>query len=294
MASTRLRFYGTNGGKKVVDLAHALSLHHRQMKRQKKLYTVYGGYFVDSQGSRIDLNVAPNNWVTRRAINRTFKVWKKQISSVLSSNNGVRSGKYSDFKVHLDNSSTAAYLKPADSIDTALPSAEWNYSTMTQVKLVDPDGDGGLEFDADSDQWDLKIIGPHDGTPNNYTRVGMIRSYLDSRAAPLPAAGEVLPPEAQTDPLSHMMPPAQGSLGLDEKIVVIDDEGDRPPYAEQDMYGTVQQSLQRVSTSTTVSGSIAVTPIHGFQALCGLVQLDLTADSAWELVLDVESEGEDF
>jgi hypothetical protein len=55
-------------------------------------------------------------------------------------------------------------------------------------------------------------------------------------------------------------------------------------------------NLQRQSVAQP-SGQVPVAPIHGFQALCGLVQVvvgDDTASNEWELVLDVDTKGESF
>jgi hypothetical protein len=52
-----------------------------------------------------------------------------------------------------------------------------------------------------------------------------------------------------------------------------------------------------VSTAQPTANTQLVAPIHGFQAICGLVQLVVgtgTGANAWELVLDVETKGEKF
>ena len=57
---------------------------------------------------------------------------------------------------------------------------------------------------------------------------------------------------------------------------------------------TDDHNLQRQSVVTTTAQQ-PTGPVHGFQALCGLVQIEVTAaEGAWELVLDVETVGESF
>ena len=72
MAISRLRFKADNNGTYYIDLWKALSIQERKLHRQKQICTVYGGFFVDSQGNRIDINTAPMTWVTKRAVNRGF------------------------------------------------------------------------------------------------------------------------------------------------------------------------------------------------------------------------------
>jgi hypothetical protein len=65
-------------------------------------------------------------------------------------------------------------------------------------------------------------------------------------------------------------------------------------FGINDVALTGDYNLQRQSVATSTN-QMPVAPIHGFQALCGLVQVDVTAvDGIWELVLDVESVGEEF
>ena len=71
-----------------------------------------------------------------------------------------------------------------------------------------------------------------------------------------------------------------------------------PPYDPDQMFGNAQtyateQNLARASVAVSTTSS-PVSPVHGFDALCGLVQIEVTANAAWELVLDVESTGVRF
>ena len=82
---------------------------------------------------------------------------------------------------------------------------------------------------------------------------------------------------------------------------MINEENDRAPYDDNHMFGVYTGSygqgkgLQRVSSAITTAAN-AIMPIHGFEALCGLVQLDFGSANPgnWELVLDVESNGVKF
>lgn len=298
MAATRLRFTGSGNTTKYIDLAKALSLQNRKMHRQKMVYTVYGGYFVDSDGSRINLNVAPNTWVIKRAINRGFAQWRKMIAKTLSNSEGMTTGKWNDFKIYLDNQHGSSPLLPKDAQGGELyvNPVEWDYSTLT---TEDPD----IDANNSPDQFELQIVGPHvdngqTGNLRNFTRVALVQSWLDSRAQPSTPAPQN--PSAGThkiDPLANLFDAGDAD---DDKLVIIDQEGDMPPYDPEQVFGSCDaaggsSNLQRMSSAVTTAAN-AIMPIHGFEAICGLIQVDFgTADpGAWELVLDVESNGVKF
>lgn len=306
MAVVRMRFIGNGAGKTYIDIAKALSLQERRLHRQKKLYTVYGGYFVDGSQSagavsRVNLNTAPNTWVTRTAVNRSFRIWKRMVSETLKNTEGLKPGKYNDFKLYLNNNhgSTPMLPKDANGQDLYLSNApEWDYSTLTSA---DP-AETGQGNSIDADAFELKIVGEHGGAVQNegntagWTRIGVVRSWLDSRprisdAQPEASVG------ASSDPLANLFD--AGDVD-DDRVTIIESEGDQAPYDEVSMFGmnhattTGDYNLQRQSVATSTK-EMPVAPVHGFQALCGLIQVDCTSvDGDWELVLDVESVGDEF
>lgn len=292
-----MRFTGTGNGTQYIDLAKALSLQQRKLHRQKQIYTVYGGYYVDSNGSRINLNVAPNTWPVKRAINRSFAIWRRMIAETLKNTEGLTSGKWNDFKVFLDNQHGTSPLLPKDAEGNNMygTAPEWDYSTLTSD---DPDADPA----TGPDQFELQIVGPHvdnglTGNDKLFTRVGMLQSWVDSRAEPQSPDPIVDNGTTKVDPLSNLFDSGDAD---DDRIEIINAEGDTPPYDVDQMFGNSvsagnSNNLQRMSSAVTTSAN-AVVPIHGFEAICGLIQLEFgSADpAAWELVLDVESNGVKF
>ena len=296
MAATRMRFKGTGNGTVYIDLAKALSLQNRKLHRQKMIYTVYGGYYVDSNGSRVDLNVAPNTWPVKRAINRGFAQWRKMIARTLADTEGMTTGKWNDYKIFLNNAHGNSPLVPVDAGSQNLygASPEWDYSTLTSE---DPDTDPNNM----PDQFELQIVGPHVdnglvGNDKQYTRVSLLQSWVDSRGEP--STDPVVDNgTTKVDPLSNLFDAGDAD---DDRIEIINAEGDNPPYDVDQMFGNSALSggsnnLMRVSTAITTSAN-AVMPIHGFEAICGLIQVGFGSDDpgAWELVLDVESNGVKF
>jgi len=320
MVVTRLYFeIPDNGGSTTthtIDLARELSKHHRRLVRQKQIFTVYGGMYQDSGESGVPSNAyfstAPHYWVTKRAINRGFKAWRKQLSDAMTnqaeidSGNPLRTGKYSDFKVHLDSGSVGNYLVAKDASGTDLPEGEWDYSTLTMPR---PDMAAGTSPETwvqlDSDQFDLKIVGGHSATGSgptqNYSRVGLLDSWIDSR--PLLNSNTDSPdnnPETANDPLTLMF--YTGDSDEDQKIVdAINDENDVPPYDIDKLYGsaghgTTGADLQMQCLVSPDSGS-GIASVAGFQALCGLIRIQVTGDTGSNgaaLILDVESNGVGF
>lgn len=265
------------------------------MHRQKQICTVYGGFFVDSQGQRIDINTAPMTWVTKRAVNRGFAMWRKMTAKSLEDAGATSKSKYRDFKVRLDNQhgvSNVLHAVDAGSQDLFTVEGEWDYSTLI---TDDPDPVAGQPGDPSG--FELMIVGPHTGTPPNWTRVGLVQSWVASRPTPQTEEPNNIPD--LTDPLVNLF---DASDALDNRLNVINQEGDERPYDETVVFGNASaaggsNNLQRQSVAVPTAMTQPVAPIHGFQALCGLVQLVVGSDTdanEWELVLDVETKGEKF
>lgn len=304
MVATRLRFSRSGGENAVyyIDLARELSRHHRKLHRQKMIYTVYGGYMVDNPGpspaaGRIDFNVAPDNWVTKRSINRGFSMWRKQLAIALQNAPGVQKQKYSDFKILLDLNMSSSGTNVLDTVDgkgqSLFNGGEWSYSLLT---TQDPSETAGVLDPAD--QFNLQICGnAHSGADPNWTRISLIKSWVDSR--PIPQQGSTAPDYTAGhlgDPLQNLF---DSSDTNDDVISRYEDENDVPPYDLDEPYGMLHtagtgSNLQRVATGITTEGAGAICQIPGFRAINGLIQVDWQSTTASEIVLDVESQGEMF
>jgi hypothetical protein len=306
MAVSRMRFTFPGNGTYYIDLAAALSRQERRLHRQKQIYTVLGGYMKDQDGSFTHFNTAPLTWPVKRSVNRGFRMWKKMIAQTLSNTDGLQTGKWNDFKVYLDNQHGNGPVMPVDAdgaTGNAIASGEWNYSTLT---TADPtETAAGVTLDKDA--FELQIVGPHSGSgqsesnPNGYSRVSLIQSWVDSRARPVSVKGDPIIDSAQSavvkaDPLNNLFD--AGDVD-DDRIDIINEEGDYPPYDDEEMFGNStsaggSSNLQRVSSVQTSAAS-PIAMVMGFQALCGLVQVVIGgADSASELVLDVDTQGVKF
>jgi hypothetical protein len=302
MTVSRMRFTFDANGTYYIDLARELSRNERRLHRQKQVYTVLGGYMKDQDGSTAHFNTAPMTWPVKRSINRGFRLWKKMIASTLSNTDGVQTGKWNDFKVYLDNQHGTP-ISAVDAQGGAIDGGEWDYSTLTSA---DPsETPAGITLDADD--FELQIVGPHAGgpqteaNPTGWSRISLLQSWVDSRGAPTSSSGDpvhVSNSALEQDPLNNLFD--AGDVD-DDRLAIINLEGDMPPYALDDMWGNSRgaggsHNLQRMSSVQT-SEANPIGMVMGFQALCGLVQVVITglgSDDESELVLDVDTQGVKF
>lgn len=294
MVATRLKYIFNGTGTYTIDTARDLSEYHRKLHRQKKIYTVYGGFVRNNQSCSVKFNVAPLTWQTKAAVNRGFKIWRRMVSETLKDHDGLQSGKWNDYKVFLNYQHGASGTSAVDSDGDRMSQGEWDYSTFTQPQLLETSsGSGIVGFDQNADQWEVQILGPHSGAAPNYTRVSLVKSWTESRA-PIDASGTPTNVLSTADPLSNMFNVEDNNQ---EKIDIIQAEGDLPPYSRESPYGLEVDSLAPVSIADN-GASPSITPVgnqvHGFQALCGLIQVVVSGEGDTELFLDVESQGESF
>lgn len=312
MANVKRLVYRIPGsGDNTIDLARDLSIVCRKLHRQKMTYTILGGQVLESAGSTFYFKTAPHTWTTNVAIRRAFNIWRKANREVYKKSD-IKSPKWSDFKLRLDSTHNDNLIPMYDCTegagnDVPYQVGEWNYSTLIQPKLIDPDDDGGLEFDADADSWDMQIVGNHDGFGDltvteagerfyaNLARVGVIRSWYSSRSIPFTADPNNAPTGAhgvRTDPLSNLFDVQDDDSEL---ISVIESENDQAPYSYTNVPGMNDGELQLVAftDNSQVEGSGAdVQIVPGFQAPCGLVRVSSSDNNGAVLMLDVLVEGE--
>jgi len=310
----RLTYYVPANKAYTIDLARDLSVSCRKLHRQKMTYTVLGGIVKESSGSVFAFKTAPHTWTTNVAIRRAFNMWRKANAEQYKKTPGLKAPKWSDFKLYLDTihrqGSPLLAVLDVDEAGNIVPyqAGEWNYSTLIQPKLIDPDNDGGLEFDANADSWDMHIVGSHAGsgqvTTNangsnfltNYDTVGVIQSWYDSRSVPFssvpgnaPVGVDGSEPGINTDPLSNLFNVQDDDS---EMIDVIEGENDQAPYDMNRVPGAQDGELQLVAITDNTAGEPDIVNVPGFQAPCGLIRVKPDGNNGAVLMLDVLVEGE--
>jgi hypothetical protein len=304
MAISRQRYLFTNLAPGdhtfYIDLAKSLSVQERKLFRQMREYTVRGGLLKDSnQDAVLRCNVAPDTWQTRAALRRGFRQWNTMIAHGIEGvGNGIIKPKYLDFKVFLNQSMGSAPTLPRDAAGNTLDDGEWQYSTY-HTEDVDWANYANWLTNRDTDSFQPHIVGPHLAGPGNgdhWTRIGLIQSWIDTRAQPDTSGQPVAPVDLPTDPLANLFDEADAA---DEILTMLRDENDRTPYPEASVFGIhepagTHNNLQRVAFAATQSGAGQIAALNGFSALCGLVQVHITVSNVpgdVELILDVDTKG---
>jgi hypothetical protein len=302
MAISRQRFLFTAlpAGDHVfyIDLAKTLSVQERKLHRQFMNYHVRGGLLKDSnQDAVIRCNVAPDTWVTRTALRRGKRMYDQCYKEGMQGTGDIR-GKYWDYKVLLDEGHTpSASIVPKDAAGNSLPVGEWVYS-----EYVSEDVDwsaSGLTSNANrtADKFRAHISGRHLGSATDWTSIGLITSWFESRPTPKSDVPQVAA-AVISDPLANLFDESDAD---DDKMAVMQVANDEPPYDEDSHFGMLGslsgtgQNLQRVAFAATQSGAGQISALNPFSALCGLVQVHITVSSGpgdVELILDVESKGD--
>jgi hypothetical protein len=273
-AVTRLSFEFQGDGTKFIDIAAALSILNRRLYRQGLYYYVNSVEYYDNQTNVVDLHVLPDNWVTRSAHRRAKGIWDEMNQRALMSANTVLP-KYHDFKVyfsstHFQNQTTFPSLYSFNSTQTVYYADDWVY---TQITTADDDGDAQVEADT----FALHMLGGHNGTPDNWDSIGVIKSYGDTRRQPQTNNPSV-PSQLMDDPLVNVFDYSSEEQ-LNDILTNLNEDNDAAPYDADTYVGELQRSASHVArlTTTPESGRVATAP--GFCAPCGLIMVDPAGDS---------------
>ena len=283
MAVTRLAFQLSTGDN-YIDLSKALSLHHRTMVRQKQVFTVYGGMLVDDSSSKNVIATAPNTWYTRAAVNRTFRAWKKQRSLTLKNTDGLKPAKYADFKILLNDGATTSYRDPI-SVNTVgsardtLEDHEYRYARLQAE-------DGTAPF--------VQIMGNHNLAGSRYSAS---KGWLLTRPRPKNNEPEYLDlnsdgtADIEQDFISNMF----DDDADDNRENHVLEEGDAPIYDPETMWANVDESKNlQMQCMVYNSATNPTQMIPGFEALCGLIHVNIESGTSPILFLDVEGQGRGF
>lgn len=259
-----------------IDLARDLSRVNRRLYRQGRDYHVKRISIVSSntiaQGQpaqnagRVTFGTVPDGWVARQAWKRGFKTWNTMNDkATMAIGNSVK-GTWLDFKVHLSlDMRSATPLNPLDNGGNAYNSGEWAYS-----ELVSPDGT------TSADPFELHMLGDHSGSAGSWNSVGLIKSYGESRATVVAGQPRV-PGEASDDPLVNVFD--DGTV-TDEVIQDLEDKGDEAPYNLGNYPGDDGNGPKPMVVQQTTLGADGRASVGGFNALCGLIEIEATSPIA--------------
>lgn len=281
-----------------IDLARDLSRVNRRLYRQGRDYHVkrisivssntIAGWAVYDQtnipgatefprnAGRVTFSTVPDGWVARQAWKRGFQTWNKMNKKAMAAVGNSIKGTWSDFKVHLSlDMRSATPLNPLDNGGNAYNSGEWVYS-----ELVSPDGT------TSADPMELHMLGAHSGSAGSWNSVGLIKSYGESRAT-VQAGMPRVPTEASADPLVNVFD--DGTV-TDEIIQDLEDQNDETPYNLGNYPGDDGNGPKPMVVQQTTLGTDGRSTVGGFNALCGLIEIEATspiADDVYSVLVEL-------
>jgi hypothetical protein len=290
MAVVRLTYKLTSGQANLIDLARGLSLTERRLIHQKQVFTVLGGLVVDNRspdlvaGTKIKISTAPNNFYTRNAVTRGFRAWKAMRAKMLEIDSSMDTPKYSDFKVLLDQTTSAQYLNPFSAGSVELNDGEWTYAQLTPE-----DGSAAKN---------LQIVGPHTAS-----RYSLAKGWLETRDVPQssqPQRADLNGDGVEDINVDFISTLFEDGSEYTDNINKIVDDNDFHPFQLGELMTTQSAwdaaepnnlQLQFIHHSNVNETAHAV---PGFQALCGLLRVDVAGGSNPILMIDVETKGWNF
>ena len=286
MAIVRLT-YKLNPGQNYIDLAKGMSITERRLIHQKQLFTVMGGMLVDdATDTKVKISTAPNNFYTRNAVTRGFRAWKASRAKALEASGDSAKdvkAKYSDFKIYLDQGGSADYLNPFSAGSVELTGGEWTRSSIVPEQ-------GAAKF--------FHIV----GDTHLSTRYCLAKGWLETRKKLLrdpqmPDLNSDGTEDVEVDFIATMF---QDTAEDTQRLNLIEGDNDDQPYPVS-VLSTTQSSydsgepknlqLQYIHHSSANELSHSV---PGFQALCGLIRVDVENGSNPILCIDVETKGWNF
>jgi len=287
-AITRLEFELVGDGTKYIDIGMALSALNRKAFRQGVYYYVNSIEYYDNLDSFVDVHVIPDTWTTRAAYRRAKGIYDQMNDMALRHAQTVVP-KYHDFKVfmsdqHRANGSIPPSLHGINQVPTVIAPDEWAYS-----QLISQDDDQDAEVNADN--FYLHMIGGNSGNSDNWTSVGIIASYGNTRIEQGSTAGQpVVPTTLQADPLVNLFD-ASSEEQLNDVLTRLDEDNDIPPYDRNVYIGESSSHMMHVGRLTTTAESGRVTQGAGFCAPLGLVCIDppstMPGDNEFRIVLNL-------
>lgn len=267
----RLAFELTGGATRYLDLAAALSAVNRKFISQQAYFYVSKIECYNSSDFLVDIHTLPDTWTVKNAYRRGRALYDANRALLNPPVTGGLEAKYEDFKIFMSNRHATEGLSilPAGyEINQAavnIQADSWQYS---QLVSADDDGDAN----QNSDKFTLHMIGDHNGSSDNWSSVGLVKSYEQSRVT----VHDSSPNTANvsiSDPLMNLHDNSSEEQ-INELATLAMQENAQPPYDSDKYFGHGNASMvQRARLVTTSSlGRIAMAP--GFCAPFGLVCVD--------------------
>ena len=260
-----------------VDVAQCLSIANRKLVRQGQIFKISNLQIyskeADADDFRIKVGTLPKNWVTRNAWVKSKALFDEMNARALMDLSGPNMlPKWHDYKILFNNehytqvaSSTEgdSHL-PRDLDDTLIPGGEWVYSQFSDS------GGGGT-----SDEYNVHMLGDHNGSTGSWTSVGLIKAYAESR-------NQVIEGPTQITGIEDS--PWGKLFGDDDQthdiVDNLQDNNDSAPYDMDDYCGSIADGGEVVVCTRLQEGNIPMVAPQPrtFFAPCGLLRFEVDAD----------------
>ena len=261
-----------------IDLAKDLSAVNRRLYRQGRDYHVKRVTIVSTttpnSGNKVSVGALSDSWVTRNAWRRGFDTWTKMNNDALHNTSKSVKSTWHDFKIRMDLASvTGTQPTPKDMDGNTYGGGEWSYS-----KYVSPDL-GAV------DEFEIYMLGDHNGAAGAWNYVGLVKSYAESRAT-VQVGSPNVPSPANTDPLTNVFDYGET---IDDVIDNIEAENDEAPYDTFNYIGELNNGPgpTTVQIGTLNEGRLV---LGGFNAIAGLLRIDLVStvpNDAFDVVIEL-------
>lgn len=287
----RLAFECSGGTTQFIDIARALSVINRKFYRQGVYYYVNSVEVYNNESGVIDLHTLPDTWVTKNSWNRGFQLFQKMNAMTNTPISGVVRPKYHDFKVyfnqtHQQRGSLNPVMSTINNGSAGYAPDEWDYS-----RFVSADSDGDLNEDNDAlnqeaDDFYVHMLGGHQGSSDNWTSVGLIKSYAESRTT-VPFDDNIDNVVDVTDPLLNIFD-FSSEEQMNDIIENLINDNDQPPYDQNAYVGELSTSMQHVARIGTEQGVGRIGRAAGFCVPMGLLCVDpWDVSTGYRLVLNL-------
>lgn len=237
----------------VVDVAAMLSRHNQRLYRQGRVYGVTVSSIPTVQGltapsGSTRVRYAGNSWGVRKAWGLAFTKWMESTQEERS--NGIRAGRWNDFRIKLDASDNAASYVKSQYDAPVLADGEVDYTQFASDRA-------GIVAK------ELGIFGNTDA--NNY---GILFEYDN-----LADTDKDTPPHSpSTMPYSDTMTALN-----DDQADTITEQGDDPPYDAVRLRNNFSAEFAWVGNPDTVNRSTGL-----LQVPCGLIEIyNATAETLY-------------
>ncbi len=213
-------------GSGIISIPRALSILNRKSYRSGYVYSVDYIEYIGHTGDEIKLGCLPMSYPLFQAYKLGYETWKQQRSNAIEET-GIEPGKWSDFKPwysedHLTGGFTEYYPEGLNDVNLNFTDLDRTGGEWNNAELIFHDS--GV---ATTSMYHVGMLGD-DNAATSYG--SLMDAYGDTRPATL-SPDPLMPNVAQT---SWITKTGEESAEMSEDVInLIEDENDRPPYANQ-------------------------------------------------------------